>query len=125
MHTVIETHIYRRAADSAGVSETERLAINTKIAANPLAGALIPGSGGARKVRFPKGNRGQSAGYRVITYYAADDVPVFLMDLYAKGEKVNLTKSEINEFNEILKGLADDWRESVRQKVAQLTNARA
>lgn len=32
----------------------------------------------------------------MITYYAGDDVPVFLLTVFGKGEKDNLTKAERN-----------------------------
>jgi len=76
------------------MSEEERLRLNNLLAENPTAGDLIQGTGGARKLRFAKPGKGKSGSYRVITYYAADDVPVFLMDVYAKGEKISLTAAE-------------------------------
>lgn len=56
----------------------------------------------------------------MITYYADEDVPVFLLDLFAKGDAVNLTKAERNELREILASLVDDYRASVKNKVAVL-----
>jgi hypothetical protein len=56
----------------------------------------------------------------VITYYTADDFPVFLLDLFGKGEKVNLSKAERNELKGVLATLADDWRASARAKVRAL-----
>jgi len=34
--------------------------------------------------------QGKSVGYRVITYYAADDVPVFLLICSPRGDSVEL-----------------------------------
>lgn len=102
------------------MSEDERSAIIRMIASNPMAGDLMPGTGGARKVRFAARGKGKSGGYRVITYYAAEDVPVFLLDVYAKGEKVNLTQAERNELRDILGTLAAEWRASVRRRVQKL-----
>lgn len=123
MHTVIETHSYRRAADQAGMSEDERLRLNNLLAKDPMAGVLIPGTGGARKLRFAKPGKGMSGSYRVITYYAADDVPVFLMDVYAKGDKINLSDAEKAEIKKVLSTVADDWRASVREKVKEMRTA--
>lgn len=120
MQTVIETHVFRRASEELGMSEDERSAIIRMIASNPMAGDLMPGTGGARKVRFAARGKGKSGGYRVITYYAAEDVPVFLLDVYAKGEKVNLTQAERNELRDILGTLAAEWRASVRRRVQKL-----
>ena len=40
----------------------------------------IVGTGGCRKVRIPRERGGKSGGYRVITFFGGDDVPVFLAD---------------------------------------------
>lgn len=120
MQTVVETQAFRRAANDAGLSDDERQAITNLIAANPKIGDLIEGTGGARKFRFAGRGKGKSGGYRVITFYAADDVPVFLLDLYGKGEKVNLSKSERNELKGILGTIADEWRASAAAKITAL-----
>lgn len=123
MHTVIETHSYRRAADQAGMTEDERLRLNNLLAESPMAGELIQGTGGARKLRFAKPGKGKSGSYRIITYYAAEDVPVFIMDVYAKGEKINLSAAEKAELKKILSSVAEDWRASVREKVKEMRTA--
>jgi hypothetical protein len=51
MQTVIETPAFLSDAKAAGLSEPERLAIVQTIAADPEAGEVIPGTGGARKIR--------------------------------------------------------------------------
>ncbi|WP_349679228.1 hypothetical protein [Rhodoferax sp. UBA5149] len=56
MHTVSETEIFQRYA--AGVwSEAERTEFINWIAANPLAGDVVPGSNGCRKVRWSRGGK--------------------------------------------------------------------
>jgi hypothetical protein len=120
MHAVIETHAFRRAANAAGVPEAERVAIVDLVSADPTAGDLMEGIGGARKLRFAAKGKGKSGGYRIITFFAAQDVPVFLLDIFAKGEKVNLSKAERNELKGILNSLADEWRASVKLKIDSL-----
>jgi hypothetical protein len=120
MHCVIETPSFRKSAKKINLTEDERFEITTTIAADPLIGDLIPGAGGARKIRFPKEGKGKSAGYRVITYYPADDIPVFLLDIFDKGEKINLSQVEKNELRKYLGGIAEDYRASTKSKVARL-----
>ena len=57
MRTVAETAIFQRYADEIW-SEEERLEFITWIALNPSAGALVPGSGGCRKVRWSRAGQG-------------------------------------------------------------------
>ena len=110
MHTVLETPAYIAAARDAGMSAEEMEAVVSLIATDPQAGAVMPGCGGARKLRVRKPGTGKSGGYRVITYFAGDDVPVFLLTVFGKGEKDNLTKGERNALAQLTKILADALR---------------
>ena len=110
MHTVIETPQFQDDAKRAGCGEDEIGAIVSAIAANPKVGDLIKGTGGARKVRFRRPGKGKSGGYRVITYFGGDDIPVFLIAMFAKGERANLSEAERNELRKILKPIADRYR---------------
>jgi hypothetical protein len=66
---VIETSVFLRDAARAGLSETERDEIITMIARDPTVGDVIPGPGGARKLRVAGRGKGKSGGYRIITYF--------------------------------------------------------
>ncbi|WP_029032894.1 type II toxin-antitoxin system RelE/ParE family toxin [Salinarimonas rosea] len=123
MHTVLETNAFRRAADQVALSEDDRLQIAALVSGNPTIGDLIPGTGGARKFRYAPPGRGKRGGYRVIFYFAADDVPVFLMDIYAKGEKITLSKGECNALAKILGSVAEDYRASASQKLRKLVES--
>lgn len=105
MQTVIETSAYLSAAKNAGMSDDERSAVVDLIAANPQAGEIMPGCGGARKLRYAKPGKGKSGGYRVITYFAGDDVPAFLLTVFGKGEKVSLSQGERNALASLTKTL--------------------
>jgi hypothetical protein len=94
MHTVVETPEYLSAAKKAGMSEAERLAVVDAVGANPSAGDVIEGSGGARKLRIAREGKGKSGGYRVITYYTRADVPVYLLTVISKGKQANLTAAQ-------------------------------
>lgn len=80
----------------------ELVAIITFLARHSAAGDEIRGTGGARKVRFPARGKGKSGGYRAITFYSGKDIPIFLLDVYAKGEKISLTQAEKAELRNIL-----------------------
>ena len=87
------------------------------MAANPTAGDEIKGTGGARKVRFAGRGRGKSGGYRVITFYAGWDIPMFLLNMFAKGDRVDLSQAERNELRKVLAGVAENYRKGVRSYV--------
>jgi hypothetical protein len=111
MQTVIETPDFLRDAKAARLTESERANIVVYLAERPDAGEEIPGTGGARKIRFAGRGKGKSGGYRVITFYTGDDIPVFLLNIFAKGDRVNLTKAERNELRTILADVTSAYRE--------------
>jgi len=110
MQTVIETELFLRDAKSVGLSDEERDVIVNFVASNPDAGNEIRGTGGARKLRFAGKGKGKSGGYRVITFYGGDDIPVFLLNVFAKNEKTDLSQAERNELKTVLTALADTYR---------------
>ena len=116
MQTVIETPAYLASADEEGLSENERTTIASALARNPAAGDLMPGTGGARKVRFAGRGKGKSGGYRVVTFYGGEDIPVFLLDVYGKGSRANLSNAERNELRTVLTALPRTWREQAKAR---------
>ncbi|MBO6640132.1 MAG: type II toxin-antitoxin system RelE/ParE family toxin [Roseitalea sp.] len=114
MHTVITTSVFERQAKEAGLSEDEVSEMIVFLADNPDAGVIIPGTGGARKVRFAGSRRGKSGGYRTIHYFAADDVPIFLLALVKKGDRADISQAERSQLARTLPKIADAYRASVR-----------
>lgn len=51
----------------------------------------------------------------MIHFFAAGDVPIFLLALVAKGQRADLTQQERNDLRKILGGLADDYRKAMRE----------
>jgi hypothetical protein len=83
MQTVVETPIYLKAAEAI-YSEKDREEIVCAIAAYPEAGELMPGTGGYRKLRFARPGMGKRGGARVVYLYPDEDMPIFLITVYAK-----------------------------------------
>ena len=106
MHTVCEQHSFRRAAGNAGMSQDEIDALVLHLAANPTAGDDIAGTGGCRKFRVAGRGKGKSGGYRIITFYSGHDMPVFLLTVFSKGERGNLSQAERNKLALITKAIA-------------------
>jgi hypothetical protein len=120
MHGVIETEDFLRDAADAGMSADERALIVNALSEDPTLGSPMVGTGGARKVRFPVPGKGKSGGYRVIHFYGGRDIPVFILAVFKKNEKDNLTKAERNELKKELAGLAEDYLRSVKAKAVVL-----
>lgn len=70
--------------------------LQSRLAAAPESGDLIPGTGGFRKVRWADKRRGKGrrGGLRVIYYYFEEEQQIWLMTLYGKDEAADLTAME-------------------------------
>ena len=109
LQTVIETPEFLAAARRV-LTEHQRMELVDFLAEKPTAGDLMQGTGGARKLRWAAGSKGKRGGARVITYYAGAEVPVFLLTVFGKGERANLSKAERNELRQVLSHLAEEYR---------------
>lgn len=88
-------------------TDEEYQALQRELRANPEKGDVIKGAGGARKVRMSLGTRGKSGGARVIYYVRVSRDRIYLLDIYSKVEKSDLSPQErkaLAEFVLMLKG---------------------
>ncbi len=109
MQTIAETPEYIRRAEKL-LADTERRDVLNYLAAHPRSGDLMEGTGGVRKLRWSRGGRGKSGGVRVIYYFHNESMPLYLLTLFAKNERANLSKAERNELAELV-GLLVAWHE--------------
>jgi hypothetical protein len=111
MHTVVETPSYVRKAEGLFSAEEMADIVNT-VAKNPEAGDVMQGTGGFRKFRVGREGMGKRGGGRVVYIYRNEAFPVFLITVFPKNEKANLSKAERNT----LKKRADEIFESYEAK---------
>jgi hypothetical protein len=95
--TVVETPFFIRKAEAL-LDEEQRLDLVAFLGANPEAGDIVKEAGGVRKLRWAAQGRGRRGGVRVIYYFHGEAHPLFLLTVYAKNQKANLTRAERNEF---------------------------
>jgi len=112
--TVVETPTFLKDVKRVGLSEEEHRSLVNFLAANPLAGVIMEGSGGVRKVRFAGEGRGKSGAYRVVYYFHDATIPLFALALFAKNEKANLTMAERNALRAILPQIVQAYREGTK-----------
>jgi hypothetical protein len=93
--TFIQTAIFSRRLDDRDrpglLEEIERAILE-----NPLAGDVIPGTGGVRKIRVADEGRrkGKRGGHRVLFLDLADRRRTFLLHLYGKDEAENISPEQ-------------------------------
>lgn len=110
MLTIAELPEYIHRAEKL-LSVTERTEIINYLAAHPKAGDLIEGTGGVRKLRWGRGAQGKSGGVRVIYYVHSNVRPLYLLTLFAKNERANVSKAERNELHGLVELLVSIWLE--------------
>jgi hypothetical protein len=109
MQTVAEMPEYLRRSERL-LSEDARKDVVDFLAVRPEAGVLIRGTGGIRKLRWAREGMGKSGGVRVIYYFHDERMPLYLLTLFGKGDKDNLTRAERNELAKLVKALVQFWR---------------
>jgi hypothetical protein len=91
--SVVETPTFVRQAEKIWDDE-EREAFVDHIARNPLAGDIIPGTGGVRKIRWSRKGTGKRGGARVIYFHHRLDMPLYLLMVYAKASREDMSPDE-------------------------------
>ena len=109
MQTVVELPEYQRKAASL-LGDSEKTDIINSLAKNPIAGAVIQGTGGIRKLRWGRSGKGKSGGVRIIYYYLNASMLLFLLTIFGKGEKVNLSKGERNTLAGLTRVLKQNYQ---------------
>jgi hypothetical protein len=68
--------------------------------------------GGIRKLRWKREGSGKSGGVRVIYYFHDDRYPLFLLTLFGKSEKANISKAERNILAKLSGELLNAYRKT-------------
>jgi hypothetical protein len=101
MYTIVETPTFAEDAKSLWTEE-ERGAFCAWLAANPEAGAVIPGSGGCRKVRWHRAGTGKRGGVRVIYFTRLSEDEIWLLVIYAKSAQDNIPAHLLKSIREVI-----------------------
>ena len=92
------------------LNESEQQSVIDYLSVHPKAGDLIQGTGGIRKLRWGRDGKGKRGGVRVIYYFHSNKIPLYLLTIFGKGQKANISKAERNELTKLVKILEDYWR---------------
>jgi mRNA-degrading endonuclease RelE of RelBE toxin-antitoxin system len=107
--TVIETPFFLGKAGGL-LTDGERERLVGFVGAHPDDGEVIPETGGVRKLRWATEGKGKRGGLRVIYYFYNETLPVFLLTVYSKNQKANLTKADRNELKKLVPVLVTTYK---------------
>jgi len=92
----------------APFNDDDLAALQRTILDNPLAGDLIPGAYGLRKMRAAFGGRGKRGGARVIYYLWSARDCCYLVLAYAKSEQADLTPAQTKRLGALVQEVLRD-----------------
>ena len=100
---LVETTVFTRRVTMLLTDEEDR-ELQAAVLADPQAGDTITGTGGLRKIRWSAPGRGKRAGVRIIDYHVDARDRIYLLVIYTKSEKDDLSWDEMR----VLRRLMED-----------------
>ena len=104
LYSFRESHLFTRRVVKL-LSDDDYAELQGYLQDFALSGALMVGGGGLRKMRWQASGRGKRGGLRVIYYLADAQGYIYLVSIYAKNEKSDVTRQELQD----LRRLVEEW----------------
>lgn len=118
--TVVELGGFTKSVKSV-LSRDETEGLVTYLANNPESGAVIPETGGLRKLRWGAKGRGKSGGARVIYYYRDLNMPLYLLVGFGKGERIDISSAEKRAFRQLVEQIVNEhWTKGVTTRLVRV-----
>lgn len=92
--TFVESPSFSHVRDAYFDDDASFAAFQAGLTREPCAGEVIPGTGGARKVRWLSRRKGKRGGLRVVYGYWKRYAHILLLVVYEKSSKEDLTQAE-------------------------------
>ena len=103
MFSFIESRLFSRLVGDY-LTDDEYARLQGALIEAPESGALVPGSGGVRKLRWAQSGRGKRGGIRVIYYAKTREGVIWMLTIYAKNEEENIPAHVLRKIKEEIDG---------------------
>lgn len=101
--TFIQTFEFEKNWEQLGFKDEDLRRLELEILKNPRVGSVVRGTGKLRKMRFAFANEGKRGSVRVCYVDFVVQEAIYLITVYPKSEKDNLTKAERNEIKKMIR----------------------
>lgn len=101
------TPAFDRSWAAIGLDDDDLTALQDTLLADPDAGVVIPGTGGARKIRISAKGKGTRGGARVIYVDIVVLEEIYLLAAYQKGDQIDLTESQKKYVRDFIRALKE------------------
>jgi hypothetical protein len=98
----IETPVFTELVE-AYLSHESYVELQRALILRPIAGPVIPGSGGIRKLRWRTEYGGKRGGLRIIYYWYVSADTFYMLFLYKKNEQEDLTPTQMRSLQRLVK----------------------
>lgn len=119
--TVVELPSFARLAGGL-LTQEEIDGLILFLANHPDDGDVIPGTSGLRKIRWAARGKGKRGGARIIYYFRDLNMPLYLLTLFSKGERIDLTKADKAKFEKVVEEIVQtQWSKQIAPRVLRCT----
>lgn len=104
----VQTHTFSKQWDELDLSDEYLRKLESLLLSNPEAGDVIRGSNGARKLRVRiEPTKGKRGGGRIIYVDYVDVGRIYLLSIYDKSSKSNLSPQEIHDLSIVIRAIKE------------------
>jgi hypothetical protein len=98
---IIETSIFTRLVAEL-LSDDEYRLLQSELCLHPEIGKIIPSTGGLRKFRWRREDKGKRGGFRVIYYWFTTENKILMLYIYPKNKQDDLSSAQLKVLRKLV-----------------------